>query len=54
MKLKRKIALPLIIVLLLLPALGFWLWLRSYADKSIVEEAGVIKDSEPFLIAAYF
>jgi uncharacterized membrane protein YgcG len=50
---KRKIALTLIIFLLVLPALGFWLWLRNYADKSIVDEAGVIKDSEPFLIDTY-
>jgi uncharacterized membrane protein YgcG len=53
-RLKRKIALILLIVLLVLPALGYWLWLRNYADKSIIDEAGVIKDPEPYLIEMYF
>ena len=51
---KRKIALTLTILLLVLPVLGFWLWLRNYADKLIVDEAGLIEDSEPFLIELYF
>ena len=38
----------------MLSALGSWLWLRHYADKSIIDEAGVMKDSEPFLIEMYF
>jgi len=51
---KRKIVLTLTIVLLVLPVFGFWLWLRNYADKLIVDEAGLIEDSEPFLIDSYF
>lgn len=53
MKRKIKIASILLMVLLVLSALGSWLWLRHYADKSIVDEAGVMKDSEPFLVEMY-
>ena len=51
---KRKVALTLIIIFLILPGLGYWLWHRNYADKAIVDEAGLLKDSEPFLIDLYF
>ena len=42
------------IVILVLPVLGTWLWFKHYTQKSIVDEAGVIKDAEPFLIDMYF
>jgi uncharacterized membrane protein YgcG len=54
MKHKRKIASILFIVIFVFFALGTWLWLKHYAQKSIIDEAGVIKDTEPFLIDMYF
>jgi uncharacterized membrane protein YgcG len=38
----------------IISCLGYSLWLSHYADKSIVDEAGLIKDPEPFLIDVYF
>lgn len=53
MKLKIKVAIILIIILPILSYLGYKLWFSHYADKFIVDEAGLIIDQEPFLIDAY-
>ena len=51
---KRKTALFLIAIFLIFPGLRYWIYLRDYADKAIVDEAGLVKDPEPFLIDSYF
>lgn len=54
MSFKTKLALILLVVIFVSTALGSWLWLRNYADKSIVDEAGVMADAEPYHIRTYF
>jgi uncharacterized membrane protein YgcG len=53
MKHKVMIIPGLVALFIVLIFSGYYLWLKNYADKPIVDNAGIIKDQEPALVELF-